>query len=283
MTGESIAALADYERSALHNFFIQVTFPILAPHGDQFCVIGTGTLFKIAGRYFLISAAHILDGYPPEKWCYPEGPHKGAIRTIGAAEFNRVKDDVIDICVVEIKDPETIAIVEKNWRVITLDNVWLPDLSADSVYLSGFPSVRAVYKDANLHGRIFLLRRSFRAEKPDMAKHSAEATRKGVDFFVDFTKPTINELTDEDVSDVAINGMSGCSVWAYRKRGWHSHKVWLPESVLCVVGVQSAYVRNDFLRCKSWGAVMTALFSLDKEIRGELAATVDKIRIALER
>ena len=41
------------ERAAIEQFLVQVTVPIIARVSGLFAVIGTGTLFTIAGRYFL--------------------------------------------------------------------------------------------------------------------------------------------------------------------------------------------------------------------------------------
>src|SRR5690242_20350750 len=102
-------ALKEHERSAVRDYLIQVTLPIILEKDGQFGIAGTGTLFKIAGRHFLISAAHILDSLPPEEWAFGTTPGRGVIKTFGAAEFNRSTDPAVDVCVVELKDKNAIA------------------------------------------------------------------------------------------------------------------------------------------------------------------------------
>jgi hypothetical protein len=265
-------ALEKQERSAVRDYLIQVTLPIILERDGRFGIAGTGTLFKIADRRFLISAAHILDSLPPEEWAFGTTPARGVIKTFGAAEFNRSTDPKVDVCVAELKDKNAIADLEVNWRFLTLDNIWLPDLSSDAALLCGFPSAKASFEDNNLTGRMLLVRSKLLPTPPDVA----ESAKKGVDFFVSFENP-INELTGENVSRLDIEGVSGSSLWAYRKKGWDKAAVWSPEHVLKVIGIQSAYMKNNYLRGKSWGVILSLLNELDAPIRGEARARMDEM------
>jgi hypothetical protein len=53
------------EKAAIHDFFIHVNLPILIQEGEKFGIIATGTLFKIAGRSFLITAARTMESHQP--------------------------------------------------------------------------------------------------------------------------------------------------------------------------------------------------------------------------
>jgi hypothetical protein len=264
------------EKSAIHDFFIHSQMPILVGDGERFGIVGTSTLFKIAGRSFLVTAAHILDDHPPGTWCCPSHPRKGQIYTIGTAELVRPIDESFDVCVVELKDPNVVAMLDKNWRFLTLNNVWLPDLSADAILVAGYPSVRAPFEDNNLSGKIFIVRQKYRNDVPPEVENSTDPLTKGIDFFIEYEN-AVNEYTGEDISSVRIGGMSGCSVWAYRKIGWAAHSFWSPEVCLRVIGIQSAYLQNAYLRAKSWGAVLNILAALDKDIQIERDAFVARI------
>jgi hypothetical protein len=267
-------ALAEHERSAIRDFLIQVTIPIIIAEGDRFGIAGTGTLFKIANRRFLVTAAHIIDGYQPSGWGFGTSYSHGPIMSIGSAEVFRSNDDAVDICVAELKDSRAIADLEAGWRFLTLDNVWLPDLSSDAALLCGYPSAKAQYDGRNLHGRLLLCRSNLLPKPPNLK--DSDPRQKGVDFFIGFENP-INEITGEDVSRLEIQGVSGSSLWAYRRRGWDTKTLWSPEHVLKVVGVQSAYMQNEYLRGKSWGTVLRMLTELDDPIRGEARARMDEM------
>lgn len=266
------------EKRAIHDFFIHVTLPILIEEGGQFGIAATGTLFKIAGRHFIITAAHTYDDFHPDRWHFPSHPRKGKIHTLGLAEYIHPSSnkDSLDIAAVELKDPESVAILEENWRFLTLDNVWLPDYSADAVIVAGYPSVRARFDetDSNLYAKIFIVRQKLRTETPEATLH--DGLTKGVDFFIDY-QDAVNEYTGEEISKVSVRGLSGCSVWGYRKRGWTRHVFWSPEVPLKVIGIQSAARQSDYLRAKSWGAIIQLLRLLDSEVRDQADQAAENI------
>jgi hypothetical protein len=266
-------ALAEHERSAVHKFLIQVTLPIIIEEDGQFGIAGTGTLFKIADRHFLISAAHILDSYGPEEWAFGTTPGRGLIKTFGQAEFVRTKDPSADICIAELKSPQAIDDLEKGWRFLTLDNVWLPDLSSDAALLCGFPSAKARFDGKDLNGRLLLCRSNLLPTPPDIK--DSEPITKGLDFFIGFENP-VNEITGENVATLDIEGVSGSSLWAYRRTGWDNRAVWSPEHVLKVIGIQSAYMKKEYLRGKSWGVILKMLTEIEG-IRGEARARMEEM------
>lgn len=47
----------EYEQDAIQHYLIDTTMPIIVRDSDRFFIGGTGTLFKIAERRFLITAA----------------------------------------------------------------------------------------------------------------------------------------------------------------------------------------------------------------------------------
>jgi hypothetical protein len=93
----------------------------------------------------------------------------------------------------------------------------------------------------------------------------------------------VNEYTGENISRANIAGMSGCSIWAYRQIGWASHTFWSPEVPLRVIGIQSGYVENKYLRAKSWGAVLNMLAILDDDIRIKRDQFVEQMFARLEQ
>jgi hypothetical protein len=93
----------------------------------------------------------------------------------------------------------------------------------------------------------------------------------------------MNEYTGENISRVHIGGMSGCSVWAYRKIGWASHTFWSPEVPLRVIGIQSAFVENKYLRAKSWGGVLNTLAHFSEDVQIERDKFVTAMFAKLEK
>jgi hypothetical protein len=250
--------LNEYEKSAIHHFFLHTTLPIIGWVDKVSCIIATGTLFKIVGRHFLITAAHTTESFPPDNWSYPSAPSKGQVYAVGGCNFFTPTEDGLDVAVIELHEPHTIATLTLNWRFLSLDNVWLPDLSANAVLLAGYPSERVTHVGDNLHGKVFVLRQQFRDGTPESAAYS-EALNTGIDFFLNYE-----------------NAVSGCSVWAYRQRGWAAHTFWSPEVSLRVVGIQSAFVENKYIRAKSWGAVLHTLSRVDEQLHNEVRTFVNR-------
>jgi hypothetical protein len=251
------SSVDDHVKTGLHSFFINSCVPIITRIGDQFAIIGTGTLFNICNRRFLFTAAHIADDYDVAAWAFPTDPHSGEIHTFGLGDG--VKSPELDVLIFELKDTDVLRLLESKWRFLTLSNVWLPDFSADAVFVAGYPSIRATFEGNRLNGHLFILRRMLRTETPTAALHSEDAVRNGIDFFVDHIE-SINELTGENVGRERVQGMSGCTIWAYRAHGWDRNwSVWSPELTLRVIGIQSAAVQNNYIRAKSWSAALQSL------------------------
>jgi hypothetical protein len=254
------------ESVALHDFIYHTTLPLISKDQGQTCLIGTGTLFKVAGKHFLVTAAHTLDHFEPAGWSYPAHPLRGEIRLLGPSTYYRIDDQTDDITVVELQSKETIAQLEKEWRFHTLDSIWLPDYSADSIIVAGYPSIRAKFDGRDLSGRMFVLKSQLYEKTPPEAFDSKDPMTPGVDFFVKH-KDAINEVTGENVSMETLRGMSGSSIWAYRKRGWVSHRVWAPDNVFRIIGIQSAALKNNYVRGKAWTAAFKMMANMDESLR----------------
>lgn len=62
--------------------------------------------------------------------------------------------------------------------------------------------------------------------------------------------------------------MSAALAVGLPKKGWDKAAVWSPEHVLKVIGIQSAYVKNNYFRVKSWGVILSRLNKFNAPIRG---------------
>jgi hypothetical protein len=185
-------------------------------------------------------------------------------------------DENADFSVIELTDPALIEVLELNYGFLTLENIWLPDLSADAIYIAGYPSERTRRYEKKVKGNLFVFRSQFRHDTPEAALRSEDAVTKGVDFFVAHRNGR-NELTGEDVSREGLYGMSGCSVWGYREIGWAGYSVWSPEAVMRVIGVQSSFAKNEYIRAKSWGAILRLLGSIDEQMGAEVKRVAGKM------
>jgi hypothetical protein len=121
---------------AVEQFTKQVTVPVLYD-GEEFDQIGTGTLFTLDDRLFLVTAAHLFDGADPANFSIPN-PTTTKLHTLGPYHLFRPKDDAVDIAVLELLDKDTIEHARAGWRSLTLENIGIP--SRDGLFaLCGYP------------------------------------------------------------------------------------------------------------------------------------------------
>src|SRR5437016_3408558 len=142
------------EASAIENFVLSVTIPIVIESGDEAIHHATVTLFKIAGRVFVITARHIFDDLPDwTKLAFPENPLKGRLYTFGDLDVFRPKKRAFDIAILEIQDDKTIMRLTDGWRFLSLANVALPSTTTPdgSFFLCGYPRLQTTMSNGWLH------------------------------------------------------------------------------------------------------------------------------------
>jgi hypothetical protein len=143
MTKEKMIALDENIVSAINNFLFSVTVPIFFIAKDIVDQKATGTFFEI--KEFLITANHLFDEIGSDTLAVPKVYYgKNQLQLIGKSEVSRPKGShaaSIDIAIVELLDPDAIAVIKKGWQLLGLENVSQPTFDGDFL-LSGFPSNR---------------------------------------------------------------------------------------------------------------------------------------------
>jgi hypothetical protein len=85
-------SIKEHEKEAIHSFLIHATLPILGivkvEDRLEEALIGTGTLFKIIGRRFIVTANHTMDSFPIGDWLLPEGPREGRTRPLASGQLS---------------------------------------------------------------------------------------------------------------------------------------------------------------------------------------------------
>ena len=108
---------------AINEFTKQLTVPILYDNPTILDQRGTGTLFTIAQRYFLVTASHLFDGKDLARFVIPSNPiWDPNPYTLGRCTLIKPSEDFVDIAVLELLEPQTIDRVKKGWRLLTLEN-----------------------------------------------------------------------------------------------------------------------------------------------------------------
>jgi hypothetical protein len=246
---------------ALKQFAVGAAVPLLydAPEGvDQ---VGTGTLLTLDGRYFIVTAAHIFNECDPGRFAIPNGQANAELHTFGPCKLYRANETEIeneaeiDIAILELLDQSTIESAKEGWHILTLENIGTP--SAEGVFvLCGYPSQRAWRTNNVIGGRPITIVTE-RIPSPSTAKAPVHPV---LDLFFHYGLDA-PDIDGETVTIVHLGGVSGASVWEYRKPSHGS--LWFPGQTLRVVGVQSAFLYEKYFRAKSWDMVLQMLKQVD--------------------
>ena len=260
------------EAAAIEQFALSISVPIFLDVGASGELRATGTLFKIAGRYFLITARHVFDDLPDlTKLAVAESPLSGGIFTLGDFMLLKPTEEHVDVAAIEFKSMETIVKFERNWKFLSLENVASAyQVTGDATFfVSGYPS-SLIKREASLIKGKFVTAYTQRLYSPP-AEAIAPVSPE-LDMFFDYARDA-TLLTGEVVETPKLPGVSGASVWAIRAVSG----VWSPEAAIRVVGIQSAYLHSKYIRVKSWLAVAKMLESADHELADAIRAKLHEI------
>jgi hypothetical protein len=249
------------EAIALERFVHSVSPPLVLEIGEALARChGTGTLFEIEGRYFIITARHIFDGIDASALAIPEHPTEGGMHTLGCINIYRPDQPHVDVAAIELLQTEIISKLQRSWQWLSLANVALPtnSVSASNFFVSGYPTAESKEREGSLAGKLCT------AYTQRLIKTPAEAglpVTEGLDFFLEYKREAY-DLSGQLMTTPVPPGMSGASIWERRSVSG----VWTPESSARVVGIQTSFVHSEFLRAKSWMAVAILLSKVDSHL-----------------
>lgn len=248
------------EEPLVHNFMLRVTIPILLDAGECPDILGTGTLFRIQGRSFIVTAAHILkvddkDLYSAnvdlEAIAVPTGPSRATLHTLGTFDLYRPEPPShIDVVVIELRTPEVVTMLEAGWHFLDLAQVASAE-DAERFVLSGFLVDGARFESNNVGQKMLRLSTDRLHYLPDVAH-----PEPSVDQF--YYLQDTGELPDGTMAQIpSLKGMSGASIWSYAEP--REGKVWELSTALKVIAVQGAAKAKHWFRGADWKAVAAIL------------------------
>ncbi|MCO5071508.1 MAG: serine protease [Rhizobiaceae bacterium] len=260
--------------TSIQGFLKSVTVPVIEALGDDdIDQVGTGTLFRVAGRLFLVTARHIFDDVRPENLCVPRSPDGDRNpHTLGPITVTKPTDSSIDIAIVEIHSPEAIARIETGWRILSL-NMMRPASREALFALSGYPSELGKRPHAALvRSTLFIVETDRLDEIPASAD---KPVNPDLDLFFAYGRDGLKS-NGRTMGAPHLRGASGASIWEFSQS---AEQLWTPDGTLKIVGVQSSMDRNyDYFRAKSCLYLLEAFRQIDNEIASE----VDKVRKQLK-
>lgn len=249
---------------AVEQFVATRTIPILWDEGEGTDInqIGTGTLFKIKDRLFLITARHVVaeDGNKLTdltRLAIPLSPRETDVQTLGHCTVILPDDENVDIAIFELIDRALLSAMS-DWQYLTLDDT-APASPQGTFVLCGFPSEKLSKADGLLRGALLI---SYTSRIEQAPENATQPVDPNLDLF--FIHDRHSEDFDGKVSDsFDLKGTSGCSIWEYRDPG---EGFWMPGKVLKIVGVQSTARHGEYSRAKNWEYVKGILFKHDPDI-----------------
>ncbi len=266
-----MSTLSDEMMLCFREFAKTATVPILEAVNGGIDQVATGTLFKVADRCLLVTARHIFDDSDPSSFCIPANPDRDPDpQTWGAITLSKPDQEEIDIAVVELQEPRTIARLKQGWRILTLNDVALASTDGEFA-LCGYPSGAGVRIQQDLIGSTLLAFHTVRIPPPDSA---TQPVQPDLDLFFQYTRKA--ESAGIIVDTPHLRGTSGCSIWECREP--QSGELWAAEKAFKIVGVQAS-MRSDYsyFRAKSWSYVLELVSKIDPVME----AAIDTFRASL--
>jgi hypothetical protein len=240
---------------AVEQFMRSVTVPILADRsGEQLAHLGTGTLFDVSGKMFLVTAKHIFDGEDLDKIAIPESPRESKVHTLGSRAIFSLDDSSdreFDIVVSRLDVDAICNSIRANWRCLSFADTSTADEHGRFV-ICGYPSALITERTKSGYADLVATALIFYTNRIPVPNGAQAPVDERIDLFFRHEKES-KSLTGESITSPKFQGISGASVW--QTFPTPAGSIWTPQSALKVVGIQSGARHGDYLRAKSWDYV----------------------------
>jgi hypothetical protein len=243
---------------AIREYMTRAALPIIVQRGDT-VETGTGTIFRLSDRYYVVTADHVLDDDDLEHVASPLGRQNAQIMTWGeVARLNYKSEYDLDLTSIELKTPEMIAALSQSYKVLTLDQVGLPSEDAQH-WVVGFPSELASATSVAINQTPFRILTKMLAETPEVPANAKPSDPRFDLFFALDRDGTLDDGSTAPVPD--LDGVSGASIWEVSD---YQGPVRTPGKALKVIGVQKAAMPGSYIRATRWELVVPLLYHLEQ-------------------
>jgi hypothetical protein len=221
---------------------------------------GTGTLFKIGDRRFIITAAHVMQSMSKSEGdplISDHTPHSAVVPLYDSRAV-MFGNEWGDCAVVEVQPSIVEHVPNRRW-ITMLDFAYPPPTPNDLYYVCGYPSQlteTTASGDLSQAAMGFL---TFRIGHDGLA---------GFDDTLHFAFRGPNgteKSTDGVLIPSSLKGISGSSVW--RVYSGEPESSWKSECIK-IIGIQTGvYERKKAIKATVWGAVLQLLWKYFEELR----------------
>ncbi|HVL59718.1 MAG TPA: hypothetical protein VM491_24765 [Burkholderiaceae bacterium] len=250
----SVRPLAIAAPPNARRFAAERTVPLLYLSPLGALAHGSGVLLRTARRFFIATAAHLLDRpIALDRIALPGRRPSARPRPIGAASLIAPADARIDVALIELHDTATIARLQRDWRFLPIDGLAAAPAHG-RFFLAGYPFEYARHARGADAG-LFVLD----TWRVDVPQNAAQPVDPAADLF--FACGDLGSSLDgRGIVTPALEGASGAGVWL------------LESDSLRLVAVQCAFRPSQYFRATGWAAVLAALRERDGELANELHA-----------
>lgn len=259
--------IPEREFSAVKQFLIRSTVPLVYESGDVAGIQGTGCLFEQSGLLYFVTAGHVLEGLNPESLGIPLRQLESEVFTLGEGLMGWSKNDEFDVGAYRIDDEVFATQLRQSYTVLSNSNVGQSSIEGHYV-ISGYPreTIRRVGNTLEPRDLTQVHTGAYDGE--------VVGDRSSHDLFFKWGKEAKN-LWGHKAATPNLMGISGAPVWLFRES---QNAIWSPEGTLSLVGLQVSCDPHDrYIRALRWPVVSAALDQL-RPVGGASAARQSTVR-----
>jgi hypothetical protein len=201
--------------SQAHEEFLRlVTVPVLINREKGVDVLGTGTLFEIETKIFLVTAKHLFDDENYNKVAMPASPNDRTIAYLNDNKLHLLGDQTsreLDICAIELRHAPLVEYVKRHWTCLTLDDTTTP-ASEGRFIVCGYPSSLSSHRKNGHEIDVVTKILAFYTNRIPSPQNAERPVDDSIDIFL--RHGSVNRTIDgERAQSPKFQGVSGASIW----------------------------------------------------------------------
>lgn len=255
------------------------TVPILAEQDGILRQHGTGTLFRIAQRYFVITAAHVFKEareHGVTLRILEKEPGTKLMHIVG--DFHCVRpnqgDDFYDLAVREL-DKEMVEFLAGYQFVQLLDVDTTQAVVDDLYFVCGFPTKLA--REARVGEAGLRLTRFFALTYPHQgATEELPNYQRDCHILLDARRKFAVELVGTGPMPDTLRGISGCSIWKTNLMTV-GRENWTPAHARIIAVQTQVYTKAQLIRGTMWKIVANLFHKAYPELQPALAPSLPQV------
>jgi hypothetical protein len=255
--------LNDDETLATDRFISACTLPLVEELGSQVAVLGSGNLYEVCGRSFIVSAAHSFEPFDPERVgvLARTGPGSRAFLTLNGCRRYYWPDPILDVTVIEVRPGALLDALRSTYSFRGTSAVAPASKLFAQYVMVGYARAAAIMGSGTITPRVVkITSTSYEGRLPD----DFDANRE---LLLNFSEHGWTD-TGTKVETLPLQGLSGAAVWGIVP-STEIPGLWSPQRAMRVAGVQVACHPSYYIRCQRWWLVARMFEQIDKSIGAE--------------